>query len=64
MHPHVVETWGRLADENARSELRVEKELLIGDMIRSHGDAIHYLKLPHGVIDPESLWQIRKEHEK
>lgn len=27
----------------------------------SHGDAIHWLKLPRGVIDPVSLWQIRRE---
>ncbi|KAM3076843.1 hypothetical protein ACMFMG_003691 [Clarireedia jacksonii] len=61
---HLVETWEMVADENARSKLQVRKELLSRDVIRSHGDAIHHLKLPHGVISPESLWQIRREHEK
>ncbi|PQE15457.1 Oxoglutarate iron-dependent oxygenase protein [Rutstroemia sp. NJR-2017a BVV2] len=64
VEPYVVETWGRVAAENARSELRVEKQLLSSDIIRSHGDAVHHLRLPHGVIDRESLWQIRREHEK
>jgi hypothetical protein len=31
-----------------------------GEII-SHGDAIHHLHLPDGVIDPTSLWQIRQE---
>ncbi|KAK4142666.1 uncharacterized protein C8A04DRAFT_38061 [Dichotomopilus funicola] len=30
-------------------------------IIGSHGDAISQLGLPHEVIDPVSLWQIRKE---
>ncbi|PQE31710.1 Oxoglutarate iron-dependent oxygenase protein [Rutstroemia sp. NJR-2017a WRK4] len=64
LDPCVVETWERVAAENARGELRVEKELLNSDIIRSHGDAIHHLRLPQRVIDPESLWQIRREHEK
>ncbi|KAF5724097.1 hypothetical protein FMUND_1162 [Fusarium mundagurra] len=34
---------------------RVESEII------SHGDAIHHLRLPDGVIDPTSLWQIRQE---
>ncbi|KAI0545743.1 hypothetical protein F4679DRAFT_452140 [Xylaria curta] len=42
------------------SELRVKQELVRG-VIRSHGDAIHHLKLPCQVIDPRSLWQIRRE---
>lgn len=31
------------------------------DEIISHGDAIHHLRLPDGVIDPISLRQIRQE---
>ncbi|KAF5658539.1 hypothetical protein FCIRC_12871 [Fusarium circinatum] len=34
---------------------RVEGEII------SHGDAIHHLRLPNGVIDPRSLRQIRQE---
>jgi hypothetical protein len=64
MNPCVVEAWGRVAAENARSDLRVEKELLNMEIIRSHGDAIHHLRLPQRVIDRESLWQIRSEHVK
>jgi hypothetical protein len=31
------------------------------EISNSHGDAIHHLHLPEGVIDPRSLAQIRKE---
>jgi len=40
--------------------LSVRSEL-IPEGIKSHGDAIHYLRLPQGVIDPRSLAQIRAE---
>ncbi len=53
----VVESWKKVGP----SYLRLEKEALRDVDIRSHGDAIHYLRLPDGVVDPESLSQIRYE---
>lgn len=35
--------------------------LLYSENINNHGDAIHLLNLPSGVIDPVSLQQIRRE---
>jgi hypothetical protein len=40
--------------------LHVKNERVQG-VIKSHGDAIYLLRLPGGVIDPVSLWQIRQE---
>ncbi|KAF4970960.1 hypothetical protein FSARC_2063 [Fusarium sarcochroum] len=52
--------WKKVADQYARFEFRVDKELL-GQEIKSHGDAIHYLGL-HSVLDGVSLRQIRREN--
>lgn len=41
--------------------LRLEKEALRDVDIRSHGDAIHHLRLPDRVVDSASLYQIRYE---
>ncbi|KAE8325960.1 hypothetical protein BDV39DRAFT_206347 [Aspergillus sergii] len=53
-----IKVWRRVASPNG---LRIEIRMLRGDIINSHGDAIYHLGLPHGVIDPVSLRQIRKE---
>ncbi|KAJ1708527.1 hypothetical protein NYO67_9305 [Aspergillus flavus] len=53
-----IKIWRRVASLNG---LRIEMRMLRGDIINSHGDAIYHLGLNHGVIDPVSLWQIRKE---
>ncbi|CAG9989489.1 unnamed protein product [Clonostachys byssicola] len=42
-------------------KVKVKYEQLQKEIIHSHGDAIHHLRLPRGVIDPESLRQIRQE---
>jgi len=55
----VVESWKKVASGSCY--LRFEKEALRDVNIRSHGDAIYHLRLPDGVIDPASLWQIRQE---
>ncbi|KAL7937247.1 hypothetical protein V8C35DRAFT_277736 [Trichoderma chlorosporum] len=58
----VVKAW-QITDSKlhpSRSELCIKQEK-IQAMIKSHGDAIYYLKLPCQVIDPASLWQIRRE---
>ncbi|USP78431.1 hypothetical protein yc1106_05705 [Curvularia clavata] len=54
----VVESWKKVASS---PYLRLEKEVLRDVDIRSHGDAIHYLRLPDGIVDAESLSQIRYE---
>ena len=62
LHPPVVEAWQRVASRYHSFELRTKKQHIQGT-IDSHGDAIHYLKLPCQVVSPASLWQIRKEGE-
>ncbi|KAH8711816.1 hypothetical protein GQ44DRAFT_661502 [Phaeosphaeriaceae sp. PMI808] len=53
----VVESWKKVSP----CYLRLEKEVLRDVDIVSHGDAIYYLRLPDGVVDSESLCQIRHE---
>ncbi|KAK2805732.1 hypothetical protein FQN51_009235 [Onygenales sp. PD_10] len=53
----VVESWQKVASDFF---LRIQNELVQG-VINSHGDAIHILRLPDGIINPVSLWQIRQE---
>jgi len=55
----VVESWEKVAPSPCY--LRLEQEALRDVNIRSHGDAIHHLRLPDGVIDSSSLCQIRHE---
>lgn len=55
----VVELWRTVVPRPCW--LQLEKEILRGVEIRSHGDAIHHLRLPDGVVDPESLSQLRYE---
>ncbi|KAG5750396.1 hypothetical protein H9Q72_006083 [Fusarium xylarioides] len=66
----VVETWQKVVCTcNSRQgyvgqcdshQLLCKIERVEGEII-SHGDAIHHLRLPGGVIDPTSLRQIRQE---
>lgn len=60
LSPRVVKSWQLAASKLSFTELQVKQECIQG-VIRSHGDAIYHLKLPCQVIDPASLWQIRKE---
>jgi hypothetical protein len=55
----VVEYWKKVAPGHCY--LRLEKEALRDVDIKSHGDAIHHLRLPDGVVDSASLHQIRHE---
>lgn len=55
----VVESWKKVAPSPCY--LRLEKEALRDVDIRSHGDAMHHLRLPDGVVDLASLCQIRYE---
>ncbi|KAF4463384.1 F-box domain-containing [Fusarium albosuccineum] len=61
LEPCVIEAWRRVVYQYSRQAFRAKSEI-IGSRILSHGDAIHHLDLPAGVIDPVSLWQIREEH--
>ncbi|KAF5969216.1 hypothetical protein FCOIX_11005 [Fusarium coicis] len=66
----VVETWQKVVctcnshqgyvGQCDSHQLLCRIERVEGEII-SHGDAIHHLHLPDGVIDPTSLWQIRQE---
>ena len=55
----VVESWQKATSSSYL--LRIEYERLEDVIIRSHGDAAHYLRLPCGVMDSTSLRQIRQE---
>ncbi|OJD13110.1 hypothetical protein AJ78_06392 [Emergomyces pasteurianus Ep9510] len=54
----VVGAWQKVTSASSRLEIKNER---VEGVINSHGDAIHYLRLPSGIIDPVSLWQIRQE---
>jgi hypothetical protein len=54
----VVESWQKVASDSYH--LRIKNERVQG-VINSHGDAVYHLRLPCGVIDSVSLWQIRQE---
>jgi hypothetical protein len=59
----VIKAWEAVALKHRGHGLVVVKELLdAGTVVKSHGDAIHHLKLSKPVIRPISLWQIRMEH--
>ncbi|KAK7935126.1 hypothetical protein PG985_000621 [Apiospora marii] len=63
LSPRVVKSWQLAASRLPRShcsELDVKHDDIPG-VRTSHGDAIYRLKLPCQVIDPASLWQIRRE---
>lgn len=60
MGPCIIESWQNVASTFPSCRLDIRKEH-IGETLRSHGDAIYYLRLPLQVVDPASLWQIRRE---
>ncbi|KAK1772839.1 hypothetical protein QBC33DRAFT_31227 [Phialemonium atrogriseum] len=64
LEPRVIRAWERVVstlEYTTSYSLRVESQPLCPGIIGSHGDAIHQLDLPIGVVDPTSLWQIRRE---
>lgn len=60
--PSVVQAWEAVALKRGGYGSVIVKEVLDGTVIKSHGDAIHALKLLSPVIRPVSLRQIRMEH--
>ena len=62
IQPAVVESWEAVSLNCRGSRVEILTESLSADDIKSHGDAIHYLKLSERVIRPVSLHQIWIEH--
>lgn len=62
LQPSVLQAWKEVALYHHSHVSDIVMELLVPDTIKSHGDAIHYLKLLKPVIRPVSLQQIRLEH--
>ncbi|PKK55139.1 hypothetical protein CI102_159 [Trichoderma harzianum] len=62
LRSRVVKAWQVVASKRRmhRSELQVKQDD-IKAAINCPGDAIYHLKLPCQVIEPASLWQIRRE---
>ncbi|KAI1411399.1 hypothetical protein F5Y13DRAFT_200974 [Hypoxylon sp. FL1857] len=63
LSPLVVKSWQIAFSKlpcSEHSELQVRQQHVRG-VIKSHGDAIYRLELPCQVIEPASLWQIRRE---
>lgn len=60
MSPRVIESWQVVASTFPSGRLDVRHEH-IREAIGSHGDAIYHLQLPVQVVEPASLWQMRRE---
>ncbi|UKZ68359.1 uncharacterized protein TrAtP1_009398 [Trichoderma atroviride] len=60
MSPRIIEAWQDVASTLPSCRLDVRNER-IEETIGSHGDAIYYLRLPLQVVEPASLWQMRRE---
>lgn len=61
MGPSVIEAWEAVVQQFDGWRLNTVQEWLDGVAIKSHGDAIHYLKLSSQVVRPVSLQQIQIE---
>ena len=60
---NVVRSWEAVALRRGRSGIKVISELLDAEVvIKSHGDAIHHLRLSYQVVSPVSLSHIRREN--
>lgn len=58
----IVQAWEAVARRHCCHKSIIVEEMLDADVVKSHGDAIHHLKLLNPVIRPISLQQIRMEH--
>jgi hypothetical protein len=58
----VIQAWEAVALEHRSQGVVIVKELLDAAVVRTHGEAIHHLKLLTPVIRPVPLWQIQLEH--
>ncbi|KAF3809063.1 hypothetical protein GCG54_00011259 [Colletotrichum gloeosporioides] len=55
-----IQDWTKVARKQGQHDLQVKRELL-STHVNSQGHAVELLDLPCGVVDPESLWQMRRE---
>ncbi|KAI4603319.1 hypothetical protein KJ359_006112 [Pestalotiopsis sp. 9143b] len=61
LRPSVVDAWRKTtAAKLPRCELQIAHEEIEAP-IESHADAIFHLRLPCQVVEPASLWQMRRE---
>lgn len=60
LKPDVIRIWEEVASKFQLFGLRIKTQR-VQACIDSHGDAIYHLNLPPGIVDPVSLWQIRRE---
>ncbi|OPB41505.1 hypothetical protein A0O28_0082250 [Trichoderma guizhouense] len=60
MSSKVVEAWNSVALTRSWREIEIYQERIESD-VNCVGDAIHHLKLPCRVVEPASLWQMRRE---
>ncbi|KAK4073444.1 uncharacterized protein Triagg1_5270 [Trichoderma aggressivum f. europaeum] len=60
MSPRVVEAWNSVASTRSWHETEIHQERVLG-AVNCVGDAIHHLRLPCQVVEPASLWQMRRE---
>ncbi|KAL7803478.1 hypothetical protein V8C44DRAFT_353123 [Trichoderma aethiopicum] len=58
--PLVLQVWGHVAARRKFSRLQIRQQRIFR-YISSHGDAVHRLELPCQVVEPASVWQIRRE---
>lgn len=61
MEPATIQAWKDVMHQWDGRRLNLSEELLHKDTIKSHGDALRYLKLSGQVIRPVSLQQILRE---
>ncbi|KAI1756542.1 hypothetical protein F4782DRAFT_482990 [Xylaria castorea] len=61
MEPSIIQAWEAVMNQYGGWRLNLVQERLDKAVIKSHGDAIHYLMLSNQVIRPISLQQIRIE---
>lgn len=62
LRPPIVQAWEEVALKRRDCRCVIVEELLDAGVVKSHGDAIHHLKLLNPVIRPVSLQQIQMEH--
>ncbi|KAL7815586.1 hypothetical protein V8C26DRAFT_435735 [Trichoderma gracile] len=58
--PLVIREWRLVAARLRFPALRIKQQRIHRE-VSSHGDAVYRLKLPCQVVEPASLWQIRRE---
>ncbi|CAI0642978.1 unnamed protein product [Colletotrichum noveboracense] len=63
MEPSMIHDWQKVAQKYTRYNLQIIQEPEILVQVESHSHAVELLEFPAEVIDPISLWQMRKEEQ-